>query len=111
MAQINQVTIVGKNLRRREMILFTGDFKVINDLGSKGGGTPLTLVFCEKRKGRCANFSRAGRGVSQTASSADVRSDVFHKRLLLNPLTVHYERYDNGLTGVKRNNLCDKAMD
>ncbi|EHD01873.1 hypothetical protein LTSEURB_3441, partial [Salmonella enterica subsp. enterica serovar Urbana str. R8-2977] len=55
--------------------------------------------------------SRAGRGVSQTASSADVRSDVFHKRLLLNPLTVHYERYDNGLTGVKRNNLCDKAMD
>ncbi len=40
MAQINQVTIVGKNLRRREMILFTGDFKVINDCeGSKGGGT------------------------------------------------------------------------
>ncbi|EHN25100.1 hypothetical protein SEEM5278_21435 [Salmonella enterica subsp. enterica serovar Montevideo str. CT_02035278] len=32
------------------MILFTGDFKVINDLGSKGGGTPLTLVFVKSAK-------------------------------------------------------------
>ncbi|SUH36322.1 Uncharacterised protein [Salmonella enterica subsp. enterica] len=78
------------------MILFTGDFKVINDLGSKGGGTPLTLVFCESAKAVAPiSAARAG-ALARPASSADVRSDVFHKRLLLNPLTVHYERYDNG---------------
>ncbi|ABX20608.1 hypothetical protein SARI_00685 [Salmonella enterica subsp. arizonae serovar 62:z4,z23:-] len=40
-----------------------------------------------------------------------MRSDVFHKRLLLNPLYGSLRTYNNGLTGVKRNGLCDKAMD
>lgn len=71
----------------------------------------LMLVFCEKCKGCCDNFSCVGRGVSQIVSSVDVCFDVFYKRFLLNLLMVYYECYDNGLIGVKCNNLCDKVMD
>ncbi len=50
MAQINQVTIVGKNLRRREVLLFTGDFKVINDTAGSKAARAAALVFVKSAK-------------------------------------------------------------
>ena len=79
MTEVNQVTVVRQDLGGSIMILLAGRFKIINDFGGQRRGTPLALIFGEQ--GECGRFDFCGSnsGVSQTASGAYVRSDIFHK--------------------------------
>lgn len=85
MSKVNQITVVKKNLRQCVVIFFTGGFKFINGLRRKRCGTPLTLVFGKQGKRGCVNFGGANCGICQTASSTNVRSNVFHAKTPVKP--------------------------
>ena len=85
MSEVNQITVVGKNLRRCVVIFFTGRFEFIDGLRRERCGTPLTLVFGEQGKRGCVDFGGANCGICQTASSTNVRSNVFHARTPVKP--------------------------
>ncbi|CSF62087.1 Uncharacterised protein [Shigella sonnei] len=85
MSEVNQITVVGKNLRRCVVIFFTGGFEFIDGLRRERCGTPLTLVFGEQGKRGCVDFDGANCGICQTASSTNVRSNVFHARTPVKP--------------------------
>ena len=77
--------VLGKNLRRCVVIFFTGGFEFIDGLRRERCGTPLTLVFGEQGKRGCVDFGGANCGICQTASSTNVRSNVFHARTPVKP--------------------------
>src|SRR5699024_6269915 len=85
MSELNQIALVGKNLRRSVVIFFTGRLAFIDGLRRERCGTPLTLVFGEQGKRGCVDFGGANCGICQTASSTNVRSNVFHARTPVKP--------------------------
>ena len=85
-AEVNQVAIVGQDLPGGEAIFFTGGFELRNGVIAQRGGSPLALVLGEQREGGGFNFGGANGGVSQTAGGANVRSNIFHKKLQFSPL-------------------------
>ena len=78
MAQIDEVGVVGQNLRRGVAQFGAGSAERGYFCLGEGLGHPLALVFGEECKGRGADAVRVAGGILQPARGADVCSDVFH---------------------------------
>jgi hypothetical protein len=78
------------------MVFFTGGFKFSNGFVAQRSGAPLALVFGKKGKCGRADFGCADGGIGYTAGSADMRSNIFHKKLQLSRWG---EGNDSGLAG------------
>lgn len=108
MSEVNQITVVGKNLRRCVVIFFTGGFEFIDGLRRERCGTPLTLVFGEQGKRGCVDFGGANCGIARPPAALTCAPMYFMRGLLLNPLEENGN--DSGLTGARCSGLCDDAL-
>ncbi|MNV21166.1 hypothetical protein D3C71_1120940 [compost metagenome] len=105
MAQVDEIAVMGKDLTRPETILFAGGFEIINHFSGERCRAPLTLIFGEQGESGRLDFGGANGGIRKTTCCAHVRSNVFHKGLLLTR-----NAYDSGLTGEGCSGLCHQAM-
>ena len=83
--EVDQVAVVGKDLAWPIVILLTGGFKIINHVSGERRGAPLALVFGEQGESGRLDFGGANGGIRKAACSADVRSNIFHKKTPANP--------------------------
>jgi hypothetical protein len=97
MAQVDEVTVMRKDLARPEVILLAGGFEIINHFSGERRSAPLALIFGEQGESGRLDFGGANGGIRKTTCCAHVRSNVFHKGLLLTR-----NAYDSGLTDFLR---------
>lgn len=94
-AEVNQVAVVRQDLSGTKAVFFAGGFEFSNCFVAERGSSPLPLVFGKQREGGGVDFGGANGGIGQSAGGADVRSNVFHKKLQLSRWV---ESNDSGLT-------------
>ena len=83
--KVNEVAVMGKDLARPVAVFLAGGFEVINHFRSEGSCAPLALVFGEQGESGRLDFGGANGGIRKATGSADVRSNIFHKKTPVNP--------------------------